>query len=193
MRKNLGVNQVFLLLTVWVQRSHIRACHILPRGSSHPPFWWLNSQFLGFSQAGLQALPERPKPQGQQGLWVWKLCPVLTQGTPTGAQHHEAGQEGALASARAGFTCRRVHLLGAFVWRGWAEQGRPSLLGLTSRCGRQTPTDIPSVIKKIITGCAAGSEGEALQTRTHNGELRAVTYRERISCLRRCGKGEEAF
>ena len=63
-------------------------------------------------------------------------------------------------------------LMGAFVWRGWAEQGRPSLLGLTSRCGRQTPTGIPSVIEKVITGCAAGSAGEALQPRTHNGERR---------------------
>lgn len=110
-----GSNQVFLLLTAWVQRSHIPARPACPEGSSHPSFQQrqLGRQFLGFSQAGLQAWPEHPEPRGQQGLWVWKLCPVLNQGA-LATQHHEAGQEGALGSARAGFSYRRLYFPGGF-------------------------------------------------------------------------------
>lgn len=73
-----------------------------------------------------------------------------------------------LGSIRAGLSCPCVYLLVCVPDTGLSSVDTAvnrlglALLGMTFQYGRQTQTDILSVIKKIISVCALRSEGETL-------------------------------
>ena len=94
-------------------------------------------------QTGLQALPQPLKPQRAAGV---ASLEALSSAEPFATQHHEAEQEGARGSARAGFKCWYLYFLrGICVPEAGlgsvdvaVNKIGPALLGLTFQYIRQT-------------------------------------------------------